>query len=250
MPWGKDRFYAAHFNEAVVDTQKGYLYIEGDSRKSMVGWDKGNEQPEALKRRSASAKKPRQQTKYIMNYALFPVIAATQALAIDFLQEIGLPNKLGQCTLHLHDTPYYLRPHCDVSELDCVVVIIQILGTSLLQVDHKTTTKQKVGEQCKGEKEFIAQCNAQFEAAKERSIPHCSGEAPTNRKDFLAAKQQHIEDSSKDYSALMMTPGSVAVLESGHLIPHASTKASAGVSKQNAVLIFYCPKHNPYARCT
>ena len=106
------------------------------------------------------------------------------------------------------------------------------------QVDHKTTTKQKVGEQCKGEKEFIAQCNAQFEAAKERSIPHCSGEAPTNRKDFLAAKQQHIEDSSKDYSALMMTPGSVAVLESaGHLIPHASTKARGGVSKQNAVLL-------------
>jgi hypothetical protein len=59
-----------------------------------------------------------------MNYALFPVIAAAQALAIDFLQEIDLPNKLGQCTLHLHDTPYYLRPHCDVSELDCVVVII------------------------------------------------------------------------------------------------------------------------------
>jgi hypothetical protein len=50
----------------------------------------------------------------------------------------------------------------------------------------------------------------------------------------------------------MMTPGSVAVLESGHLIPHASTKASAGLSKskQNAVLIFYCPKHNPHAQCT
>jgi hypothetical protein len=49
----------------------------------------------------------------------------------------------------------------------------------------------------------------------------------------------------------MMTPGSVAVLESaGHLIPHASTKARGGVSKQNAVLIFYCPKHNPYAKHT
>ena len=82
-----------------------------------------------------------------------------------------------------------------------IKIIIQILGTSLLQVDHKTTTKQKVGEQCKGEKEFIAQCNAQFEAAKERSIPHCSGEAPTNRKDFLAAKQQHIEDSSLETAA-------------------------------------------------
>jgi hypothetical protein len=96
VPWGKDRYYAAHFNEAVVDRQKGYLFIEGDSHKSMVGWDKGNELPEAPKRLSAGANKPRQQTKYIMNYALFPVIAAAQALAIDFLQEIGLPIKLGQ----------------------------------------------------------------------------------------------------------------------------------------------------------
>jgi hypothetical protein len=57
VPWGKERYYAAHFNVAVVDRQKGYLYIEGVSRKSKVGWEKGNEQPEALKRRSASANK-------------------------------------------------------------------------------------------------------------------------------------------------------------------------------------------------
>jgi hypothetical protein len=71
-------------------------------------------------------------------------------------------------------------------------------------VYHQTTTpKQKVGERCNGEKEFIAQCNAQFKAAKERSIPHphCSGEAPTNGIDFLAAKQQHIEDSSLETAA-------------------------------------------------
>jgi hypothetical protein len=113
---------------------------------------------------------------------------------IDFLQGIVLPTKLGQCTPHLHDTPYYLRPHCDVSELSCVVVIIQILGTPLLQVDHQTTTptKAKGGEAVQSDSARVHQGEGWCKQAELRSayllLPKTQPVCQAHQKKNTAAK--------------------------------------------------------------
>jgi hypothetical protein len=104
---------------------------------------------------------------------------------------------------------------------------------------------------CDGEKEFVAQCNEQFKAAKECSIAHCSGQPVRSRNDFLAAKQQHIRRQQRK---LQRTHDEARQCHSSGERPSDSArvhhKAKAGLSKQNVVLIFYCPKRDPHAKRT
>jgi hypothetical protein len=49
------------------------------------------------------------ETKWIMDYALFPVLAQVEDTLLAFLRANAFHPSLGQVTIHLHWVPYYLR---------------------------------------------------------------------------------------------------------------------------------------------
>lgn len=109
VPWGESIYKAAHFNRTTNEDDQStkYLYIEGDAENSelLKPWKGKEEQPDIKTKGRAKEK----ETKWIMDYALFPVLAQVEDTLLAFLKANDFHPSLGQVTIHMHWVPYYLR---------------------------------------------------------------------------------------------------------------------------------------------
>ena len=253
-------YKATHFAADVVHGREGYLYIENDQKK-LRGWVSADgSQPTESEKKKGKRSADGTTAGYVLSYVLFPVLVAVERILIAFLEANGFLAVLGACTLHLHGTPFFLRPHGDVPELDCSVVVVQIMGESLLMFDHehyRNTKKTQRGwarrvkeVHAVGEKKLIAEMEAQLKARPCESGAVGQGESGklSCRAHFLQNGQKGcIDETSHNYSSVLLKPGDVVVMESGYAIPHQSNKRSvkataAAAWDYNGVLVYYQAK--------